>query len=332
MRYCMNWRSISFDWNRAKAFLVTAEEGSFSAAGRALGIAQPTIGRQVKALEQELDVVLFERVGHGLQLTPTGLDLLEHVRVMGDAALGVSRTAAGQSLSLDGTVCISASQIIATHILPPIIALLRERHPGIEVEILATNNTSDLSRRDADIAIRSYRPTQPDLVARKVRDGRARLYASPGYLDQIGNPQNADELSQGQFLGFDREDTLMNGLNALGLSLTPSSFAIVTENQLVQWELAKLGAGIAIMMEEVGDLEPRVQRALPDLPPFPVPMWLTTHRELSTSRRMRVVFDLLLAGLQAHVRVRDRRPVRAAAGSQAGARLNTTTPNSNGHQ
>ena len=298
MRLCMDWRSVTFDWNRARAFLVTAEEGSFSAAGRALGVAQPTVGRQVAALEQELDVLLFERVGHGLQLTATGLDLVEHLRAMGEAAVRVSLTAAGQSLSLEGNVCISASQITAIHTLPPIIADLRARHPGIEVEIVATNDTSDLGRREADIAIRSFRPTQSELVARKVKDGRARLYASPDYLATLGEPTTPEALSRANFLGFDRGDALLKGLNALGLSLTQESFPVITGNQLVQWELAKRGVGVAIMMEEIGDAEPLVTRALPELPPVPVPMWLTTHRELSTSRRLRVVFDLLFEGLQ----------------------------------
>jgi len=294
----MEWRSVNFDWNRARAFLVTAEEGSFSAAGRALGMSQPTIGRQVAALEQELDVVLFERVGHGLELTPTGLDLLEHVRAMGEAAVRASLTAAGQSLSLEGNVCISASQLTSLYSLPPIIADLRERHPGIEIEIVATNDTSDLGRREADIAIRAFRPTQPELVARKVKDGQARLYASPEYLAAIDNPTTPEELSQANFLGFDRGDAMLKWLNSLGLSLTQESFPVITENQLVQWELAKRGVGVAIMMEEIGDAEPLVTRALPELPPFPVPMWLTTHRELSTSRRLRVVFDLLFEGLR----------------------------------
>lgn len=299
MHIRMDWAPVTFDWNRARAFLVTAEEGSFSAAARALGMAQPTIGRQIAALEDELDVVLFERVGHGLELTDTGRSLVEHARAMGEAAVSLSLTAAGQSLSLDGNVIISASQIAATHTLPPIVARLRETHPGIEVEILATNDASDLTRREADIAIRSFRPTQPDLFTRKVKDGFARLYASPDYLAKIGNPTTAEELSKAQFLGFDRGDALMKGLNALGLSLTPQSFPVITGDQLVQWELTKRGVGISIMTEDVGDAEPLVRRALPNFPPFPLATWLTTHRELSTSRRMRVVFDLLLEGLQA---------------------------------
>lgn len=298
MHICMEWGSVTFDWTRVRAFLVTAEEGSFSAAGRALGMAQPTVGRQVAALEEELDVVLFERVGHGLTLTATGLSLLEHARAMGEAATRLALTAAGQSLSLDGIVIISASQITATYTLPPIIAHLREIHPGIEIEIVATNDASDLARREADIAIRSFRPTQPELLARKVKDGFAHLYASPDYLAKIGNPSTADELSQAQFLGFDRGDAMIKGLNTLGLSLTPENFPVITGNQLVQWELTKRGVGISIMVEEVGDAEPLVRRALPVFPPFPVATWLTTHRELSTSRRMRVVFDLLLEALQ----------------------------------
>lgn len=292
----MDWRSIQFDWNRARAFLVAAEEGSFSAAGRALGMAQPTVGRQVAALEEELDVFLFDRSARQLQLTPTGLNLLELVRGMGESASRVSLAATGQAQSLRGTVCISVGQIEAVFVLPSIVASIREKHPGIELEILSTNETSDLTRREADIAIRNFRPTLSDLIARKVKDGVARLYAS---LASIGNPTTAQGLAQAQFIGFDRGATLIDGLTKLGLSLTPSNFPIISANQLVQWELTKRGVGISIMLDEIGDPEPRVQRALPSLPPFPVARWLVTHRELTTSRRMRVVFDLLLEGLSA---------------------------------
>ena len=297
MQFCMDWRAVRFDWNRARAFLVTAEEGSFSAAGRALGIAQPTIGRQVAGLEQELEVVLFERVGSGLVLTAAGLDLLEHVRAMGEAAAQVSLSAAGQASSVEGTVCITASELIAACILPPIVARMRRTHPGIEIEIVAANAARDLRRREADIAVRNFMPTQPDLVARKIADRHARMYASPAYLERIGDPTGPAGLVNAEFFGFDRSDLMIRGLRALGLELSPRNFPIVTDNHLVQWELAKQGAGICIVMDEVGDAEPRVRRVLPDFPPIPVPVWLTTHRELRTSRRIRVVFDLLAEAL-----------------------------------
>lgn len=119
IHFCMDWRSINFDWNRARAFLVTAEEGSFSAAARALNTTQPTLGRQVSSLEEELGVALFERTSKGLQLTQSGYELVEYVKVMGEAATNFSRVASGHSETLEGTVCISASEAIAAFVLPP---------------------------------------------------------------------------------------------------------------------------------------------------------------------------------------------------------------------
>jgi len=297
MRLCMEWKAIRFDWNRARAFLVTAEEGSFSAAGRALGIAQPTIGRQVAALEEELGVTLVERIGGTIELTSAGLDLLEHLRAMGEAATRVSLSAAGKSLSIDGTVCITASDLISAYILPPIIARIRRSHPGIEIEILVSNTARDLRRREADIAVRNFTPTQPELIVRKIADRHARLYASPAYLEQIGNPRSPADLSRADFFGFDRTPMMITHLRAMGLELSAKNFPIITDNHLVQWELAKQGLGICIVMDEVGDAEPRVRRVLPKLPTIPVPVWLATHREMHTSRRIRVVFDLLAEGL-----------------------------------
>ncbi|MBO6939790.1 MAG: LysR family transcriptional regulator [Deltaproteobacteria bacterium] len=292
----MDWTRVDFDWNRARAFLVTAEEGSFSAAARSLNTTQPTIGRQVAALESELDVVLFERVGRGLELTPTGLELLEHVRAMASHATALSRVAAGQAVSLNGPVVISAGEVIAAWVLPPIVARIRALHPGITIEIIATNQTSDLGRREADIAVRSYRPTDTALVAKKIRDDRGYLYATPEYLASIGDPTTPAELSRAEFIAFDATDVFMKGLNAMGLSLTPESFPYVCGNQHVQWALITQGAGIGVMMAAIGDADPRVQRASDDLV-FEVPLWLTSHREVRTSRRVRVVFDFLAEAL-----------------------------------
>jgi DNA-binding transcriptional LysR family regulator len=297
MLLCMDWRSVKFDWNRAKAFLVTAEEGSLSAAARALGMAQPTLGRQVDALEEELGVILFERVGRGFALTPSGLELLDHVRAMGDAANRVALTAAGQSQSIDGTICIAASETHAAMLLPPIVAKLRRAEPGLHIEIVASTKASDLKRREADIAIRNFQPSEPDLIAKKIRDVPARLYATPSYLEGIGNPKLPYDLRHADFIGIDRSGMFLNGLNALGFHLTERNFPIMTENYLVMWEMVKHGLGIGILDGNIGDAEPRVRRALPDFQPFMFPIWLVAHRELNTSRRVRTVFDLLAAEL-----------------------------------
>jgi len=293
MQICMDWRSVNFDWNRARAFLVTAEEGSLSAAARALGLAQPTLGRQVDALEQELGVVLFQRVGRGLELTASGLELLDHVRAMGDAAGRVSLSAAGQSQTINGNVCITASDIYAAILLPPIIAKLRGQYPGITIEIVASNTVSDLRRREADIAIRHFRPNEPDLIAKKVNDAHARLYATPAYLARIGNPTTPYDLQDADFIGFERGGALLKGLNDHGLSLQADNFPIISENYTVMWGMVKQGLGIGILDATIGDAEPLVQRVLPDLKPITFPIWLVAHRELNTSRRIRVVFDVL---------------------------------------
>lgn len=167
MQSCMDWRSVTFDWNRARAFLVTAEEGSLSAAARALGMTQPTLGRQVTALEEELGLVLFERVGRGLVLTQAGTQLMGHVRAMGEAAVGVSLAASGQAQAASGHVAVTASEVYSSWLMPRIARRLRDLAPGITLEVVASNEIRDLRRREADIAIRNARPEEPDLIAKR---------------------------------------------------------------------------------------------------------------------------------------------------------------------
>ena len=289
----MDWKSVNFDWNRARSFLVTAQEGSLSGAARALDMSQPTLGRQVAALEKELGVILFERVGYKFMLTPNGLALLEHVQVMADAASKVSLAASGQSQSVEGTVCISASEVHAVFLLPPIIAKLRRLAPKIRIEIVATSKVSDLRQREADIAIRNFRPTQLELISKKVKDSVAHFYASNAYIESLGSAVDLDRLNKADFISFDPSGRLITRLNAMGLKLTKDNFPISTESYLTHWELVKQGLGIGIMPEEIGDAEPKVARVSVDIDSIAFPIWLTTHRELNTSRKVRMVFDLL---------------------------------------
>ncbi len=298
----MNWRSVAFDWNRARAFLVTAEEGSLSAAARALGMTQPTLSRQVDALEAELGLVLFERAGRGLVITPSGLSLLEHVRRMGEAASRFSLSASGQSQLIEGPICITASEVHAAFLLPPIITKMRKAYPGIHVEIIASNAMTDLRLREADIAVRNMVSTQPDLIVKKVRDDHANMYATIGYLNAIGNPTSLDDLTSADFLGFADTDVMIKGLNSLGLNLTKKNFPTICNNHLVQWSFVKHGAGIGLITETIGDAELSVRRVLPSMPPIIVPMWLVTHRELNTSSLVRTVFDFLAAELSSGYR------------------------------
>ena len=293
----MDWRTITFDWNRARAFLVTAEEGSLSAAARALGLAQPTLGRQVDALEQELGVVLFERVGRGLRLTPAGHELIAAARAMGEAAQRLSIAAYGQNESIEGRVVISASDAYSGLLLPPILARLKAAEPRITIEIVASNDASDLLRREADIAIRNFRPTEPDLVARRLRDAGARLYGTPAYLESLGALRKPADLGRAGLIGIGNDEALIQGLNAIGIGLTMSSIALSCDNFLVMWAMVKQGLGLGIIDDRIGDADPQVARALPDLAPLIFPVWLVAHREIHNSPRLRLVFDALAAAL-----------------------------------
>lgn len=293
MRKRMNWQSVSFDWNQARAFLATVEEGSLSAAARVLGVTQPTLGRQVAALEEELDVLLFERVGRSLVLTPSGLELLEPVRAMCEAASLISLTASGQSQTIEGQVRITASDVMSAHILPPALKRLRELAPSVEIDVVAANDIRDLQLREADIAIRHVRPEQPDLIARHLRDVTAHFYAAKSYLERHGHPRSLDELSDHAFIGFGNNHRMIEMLNPHGLSLTPKNFRLGSESGVVAWQLARSGLGIIVMSDGVAAAAPDVERILPEMEPFVFPIWLAAHRELHTSRRIRLVFDLL---------------------------------------
>ena len=291
----MNWPLIGFDWNRLRALLVTAETGSFSAAAAALGTTQPTIGRQIAALEQELAVTLVERAGRGVVLTPSGLALVEHARHMAEAALQVSLVASGRSESLEGVVRLTASDALCVFVLGPLLAQLRQQYPNIVFDVLASTETADLRQREADIAIRNFRPDDPELIATRLPEETGQFYATSDYLDAIGRPRWGDDLSHVEVIGFNREPEFVDGMARLGLTLRPEQIVIASENHLFQWEMARRGLGIAVTMTRIGDADPRMERVFPEMASIPIPMWLTSHRAVRTSRRVRVVFDAIAA-------------------------------------
>lgn len=291
MHNCMNWMSVRFDWNQARAFIVTAETGSFSAAARALNMTQPTIGRQVAGLEQALDLVLFERIGRKLALTPVGRDLLEQMRGMGEAANLASLVAFGGAKSVAGDVCVSVTDIFSLYAMPQIVADLQKIAPQIRLKVLASNDLSDLQRRDADIAVRHIAPTQPELISRKVRETKGRLYASQAYLNRHGPITNEDDVKSADFIGIGGSEDLLPFLQNWGLPVTSANLRVLAGSGPTGWEMARQGLGIAPMTDDLACHFPEMKVVLPQLEPVPVPYWLTTHRELHSSKRIRLVYD-----------------------------------------
>jgi len=289
----MNWDAISFDWNHIRAFLATVENGSLSAAARALKQTQPTLSRQISLLEETLQLTLFERGTRAMRLTDAGGELLSHVRGMADAATQISRVAAGQSQAIEGTVRITSSDAMAAYALPTCLISLRQKHPGISVELVPSNEMSDLTRRDADIAIRHVRPEQPDLVAKRIADIEISLFASADYLDTIAPTDRLSDFSKANFIGYGHPERLAPQINAMGIPVARANFGITTSSGSTMYELVREGAGIAFLPTIVAEGRLGLRRILPDAPVFKMETWLVTHREIQTNRRIRLTFDHL---------------------------------------
>ena len=282
----------AIDWNQIRAFNATAVAGSLSAAARQLGLTQPTLSRQVLALEADLGLTLFERRGRKLVLTETGMEMLDRIRIMGDAADTLVLAASGRAQEIGGRVCISATDITAAYIFPEIVARIRSEAPQITIAIVASNEFSDLHRGEADIALRNVRPDRPGLVGRHIRDTEAGFFASEDWVARNGLPEGLADLAGAGVMGFD-DPRFSAFLREVGIPIATEDLRIVSESAVVIWEMVRRGMGVAVMMREVAERTPGVVNLLPDMVPIPVPLWLVTHQELQSSPRIRLVYAIL---------------------------------------
>jgi len=289
----MNWQEVNFDWNQVRAFLATAEEGSFSAAARALKTTQPTITRQIAGLEKSLNLVLFERSTRGLAITDVGRQLFEHVGDMGSAASRVSMVAQSFSSEVSGEVSITAVDFVCVKFVTQAIKELKKNAPGLSIRVLASDQIQDLKHREADIAIRHVRPTQPDLVAKLVGNWSARFYATKSYLEQTGLNPNSKDHEGVELIGPGDPVSFIKLCEQLGLNLRLEQFTLPCSSAFVAYEMLRAGLGVGVAANEIAKCNPELVRVWPHVPPIEFPVWLVTHQELHTSKKIRVVFDAL---------------------------------------
>lgn len=287
------------DWTLIRSFLAVAEAGSLSAAARATGISQPTLGRHVQAVEAALQVQLFTRTAQGQALTEAGRALMAPARAMQASAAELALTAKGHASGIEGTVRITASRVVSQVILPRILARLRAEEPGIQIDLVPSDTTENLLFGEADIALRMYRPTQPDLVARQIGEVPLGLYAARSYLDRRGRPASVDDLMGHDFVGQDRMDQIIRVMRGLGIEVGRSFFPVRCDDPVTYVELVRAGCGLGGILRAVGDTDPGLERIdlIPDLPSLPV--WLTAAPRLRQSPRLRRVWDILAAAFPA---------------------------------
>jgi len=288
----------TFDWNLVRSFLAALDQGSLLGASRVLRTSQPTVGRHIVELESQLGVVLFERTGRGLVPTATALQLAEAAREMETGALQLAQTLTGAQTQTAGTVRITASVPVAVKLLPPLLTQMRQALPDIQVELVSSNQVSNLLRREADIAIRMVRPDQNTLIAKKIGEVALGAYAHKTYLARRGTPRKPQDLLAHDLIGSDTDTSILQGFQALGYPVSREIFALRSDDFIVQWEALQAGYGIGFMADYMRRDQPDVVRVLPgQLKIPPLPMWLAVHREIRTNRRIRAVYDYLAGAL-----------------------------------
>lgn len=292
----------TLNWSLIQSFLAVAEEGSLSAAARRLGASQPTLGRQIRQIEAQLGVSLFQRQPRGLNLTPTGVALLEPAKAM-QAAMGqIAMTAAGQEENIKGTVRITASVFVAQHFLPQIIAHIRRTEPQISIELVASDTSENLLFHEADIALRMYRPEQLDVVTRHLGDMPLGMFAATKYLDRKGRPRNMDQLlNEHDLIGYDQDETLLRGMREMGIPAEREWFCTRCDDNVVNWKLVRAGCGIGFSQAYTALRDELVEQVLPEVPIPALPVWLTAHQAMRKTPRIRRVWDILAEGIKPFV-------------------------------
>jgi DNA-binding transcriptional LysR family regulator len=292
---CMNFHTsysfmnTAFDWNLVRSFLAVLDHGSLLGAARALRASQPTLGRHIAQLEAQLGTVLFERTGRGLVPTDDARRLAESARAMQGAADQLARGVSAADPEEAGTVRITASQPVACYLLPPVLAQMRLALPHVQVELVSSNAVSNLLRREADIALRMVQPDQGSLVARRI--GKISL---GGYVARRGMPRRLEDLLQHDVIADDRTGEVRRGFHAWGYPVGKEAFALRTDDLIVHWTAVRAGLGVGFVADWLAATDPLVVPVLQaELRIAPLPVWLTVHREIRTSRRIRAVYDFL---------------------------------------
>jgi DNA-binding transcriptional LysR family regulator len=291
--------AMAADWDLLQSLHAVLEAGSFSAAARIRRLTQPTLGRHIDQLERQLGAPLFLRSPRGLQPTDLALAFRPHLADRAAAAAAGLRDVSGLVEGEQGVVRVTASIIMGVEVLPAILTRFREAHPGIDIEVTLSNANSDLTRREADVAVRTARPTQNALVARKVGEVGLGFFATADYLERHGAPATFDELDQHALIGFDRFEPGMVADFSLGRPISRDMFAWRSDDDAAQFAALKAGFGIGVCQIQLGRRAGLIP-VLPDAFAYRLEIWICMHETLRGSPRMRLMFDHLAKAFAAY--------------------------------
>ena len=285
-----------------RSFVEVVRTGSLTAAARNLATTQPTVGRHIRQLEQRAGDAMFDRRDSRLVPTERALELFGWAERVAGEVTALGRAFALPVADLSGPVRVTTSEVFAVHVLPGLIGPLLNEHPGLSIEIAASDAVEDLVRRDADLAIRFVRPQQPDLLARRVGTVELGLYAAPRYLAERGRPASVGDLHGHRIVGSASGDEVRAFLNEHGADAMKAAAIVLPargDSLLVRMAAIRAGLGIGPMHRWLADGNEAFERVLPNVDLPSLPIWLVAHGDLARSRRLRVVFDRLASELAA---------------------------------
>ncbi len=291
--------SSDVDWGLYRTFLAVIEEGSLSAAARRLALTQPTIARHIDLLEAAVGADLFLRTQRGLLPTDLALTIKPYAETLSATAAALMRKVGGNAGEVAGAVRISASEVIAVEHLPPILTRLKRQHPGLVMELVASNEVDNLLRREADIAVRNVEPTQDSLVARKLRSVELGLHARRDYLEARGTPKTTADLAAHDLIGFDRETPALRRIVQRYPAFARDACAFRADSDLAQLAAVRAGFGIGLCQAPRAGSPHDLVRVLRDEVSINLGIWIVMHEDLKSDPKYRVVFDGLADGLGA---------------------------------
>lgn len=283
----------NLDWHLIHTFLAVARAGSLSAAARVLGVSQPTVSRDIQAIEKATNLSLFKRTTQGLNLTNDGRSLIHAASKMESAAGQFARQATGMSTELTGEVRISVNEVVGIYLLPPAIAAFGQAHPEVEIEIVISNRASSLNKREADLALRMFRPTQPDLVVSRLEDIELGFYATQAYIDEHGIPDSLESFKQATLIGYDSDTEMVDKAQEMGFDLRREDFNIRTDNLPMQINLGRSGAGILGTHVRLASHYPELVRILEWIPLPSLEFWIVCHSDVKFNPRIRALSHFL---------------------------------------
>src|SRR4051794_13128243 len=288
------------DWNDARLVLAIARAGGLVAAAKALRVDHSTVFRRLSVLEARLGP-LFEREPGGVyRPTPAGARAALAAERMEDEVLGLARDLAGQDRQLIGRLRVTCSETLAYQLLTTYVARFRVAHPGIVVELAVDGRMLNLSRREADVALRVSRPREGDLWGRKLADIGWTAYGSPALLAAAPPLSAPADLALHPLIGWEEDTTGINAADWLA-QIAPASAVVYRTGSLVnQFVAARAGIGLAVLPCYLGDPEPGLRRALPGgpVPALARELWIVTHQDLRRMGRVRAFFDAVAQGIE----------------------------------